>query len=135
MSPYHDHQRGFTLVEVIVALLVISLLAAGALIQRNQYLGEQYRAEQQFVAHAVAWNPLMEQYLANRGWLPVNSERTSKGRIEQWGRQWFWQLDTQATLGEQFFRYQTTVYELDGTGEPPAGQASAGSMLVYWIRE
>jgi type II secretion system protein I len=130
-----NKQRGFTLVEVMVALLVIGLLAAGALVQRNQYLGEQYRAEQQFLAHTVAWNPLMEQYQADRGWLAANSDRQSKGRVEQWGRQWYWRLDSQPTLGEQFFRYETTVYELEGTSKPTPDQASAGSMTVYWIRE
>ena len=127
--------NGFTLVEVMVALLIIGLLAAGALIQSNQYLADRYRAEQRFIAHSVAWNPLMEQYQASRGWLAANSSQQSKGKLEQWGRQWYWQLDTQATLGEQFFRYETTVYELDGGNEPAPDQPAAGSMIVYWINE
>ena len=131
-----DASRGFTLVEVMVALLVIGLLAAGALIKSNQYLEDRYRAEQRFVAQSVAWNPLMEQYLANRGWLPENTQRQTKGRVDQWGRSWYWEMSTLPTLGEQFFRYETTVFELEaGRSEPGTGQVNAGNLFVYWVRE
>lgn len=120
--------QGFTLVEVLVALLVIALLAGAALSLGSNYLLQQQRAEEGFVARAVAWNPLLEQYRASNGWLPANSPRAVNGEVGAWGRQWRWQLASEQTMGEQFFRYQVTVARADG-----APSAADAVLVAYWV--
>jgi len=134
-EPVSVRDRGFTLVEVLVALLVIALLAGAALSLGSNYLLQQQRAEEGFVARAVAWNPLLEQYRASNGWLPANSSRQTAGEVAAWGRQWRWQLASEPTMGEEFFRFQVNVSRADAAAARPGEPAPpADAVLVaYWV--
>jgi len=54
--------RGFTLIEVAVALTILSWVLGSSLFLVSQYADERLRMRERFLATQVAWNQLMEQY-------------------------------------------------------------------------
>lgn len=59
--------RGFTLVEVMVALLVIGLTYAGLIAAVGQFADERFAISQRVPAYQVAWNRLATEYLVGAG--------------------------------------------------------------------
>jgi type II secretion system protein I len=60
--------RGFTLMEVAVALLILSLVLASSLQVVGQYADERVLMRERFFANRVAWNRLLEKYEELEGW-------------------------------------------------------------------
>ena len=102
---------GFTLMEVAVALLILSTVLASSLQLVNQYADERVRMRDRFLANQVAWNSLMEQYREVQKW-PSGSgsaERSTKGVERQGDRDWRWQLKVEEAMGQNLYRYQIEV--------------------------
>lgn len=99
---------GFTLIEVAVALTILSLVVAGALTVVSQYSDERLRLRERAFATQVSWNRLLERYQIAEKWVSAMQRGTlaSKGVDEQYGRQWRWQLSTEAAMGQGLFRYE-----------------------------
>ena len=54
--------KGFTLIEVAVALVILSWVLGSAIFMVQQYADERLRLRERFFSSSVAWNRLMERY-------------------------------------------------------------------------
>ncbi len=120
-----DRRAGFTLVETLVALMVVAVAYAGVSTAVSQFLDQRHMVLERHAAHRVAWNRLMEQHLIARG--RVLEQRhfgEEEGSADFMGRRWHWQLTSENARGRGLVRYQVDVYD-PSRGEPPAGSLAA----------
>src|SRR5690606_25638938 len=59
--------RGFTLVETLVALLVVAIAYTGVSAAVGQFVDQRQRLMVRHEGHRIAWNRLVEQHLLARG--------------------------------------------------------------------
>lgn len=85
--------RGFTLLEVLVALAIFGLVAASVLSASARSLQTAARLEDKTLAMWIADNHLSELQLAET---PA-AEGRDQGELMFAGRRWQWQSETQAT--------------------------------------
>lgn len=87
------HARGFTLLEVLVALAIFALVAASVLTASARSVRTAAQLEERTLAMWVADNQLVELQL---GETPPADGR-DQGQVEFAGRRWLWQSEIQAT--------------------------------------
>ena len=63
-----SYGRGFTLIEVVIALFILSWVLSSAIYMVHQYADERVRLRERFLANQVAWNHLMEHYQQSQKW-------------------------------------------------------------------
>lgn len=102
------YSRGFTLIEVVIALFILGWVLSSAIYMVHQYADERVRLRERFLANQVAWNHLMEHYQQSQKW---NSSRSSpslkkKGVDEQAGQKWRWEVQIEKAMGQDLYRYQ-----------------------------
>jgi type II secretion system protein I len=103
--------RGFTLIEVLVALLIVSLVATGAFTAVSNFADQRVLLTTRFSGHWIAWNKLTEQYQVSKGWIDTTNYRAqTKGRADVAGQQWRWFLTKEKTLAANFYRYEVKVF-------------------------
>lgn len=119
---------GFTLIEVAVALTILSLVVAGALTVVSQYSDERLRLRERAFATQVSWNRLLERYQIAEKWVSATQRGTvaSKGVDEQYGQQWRWQMSTEAAMGQGLFRYEVKTGAADK-------QKSTAALAIYLV--
>lgn len=91
--PVRRRARGFTLLEILVALAVIALALAAIVGETAQRLSNAARLNDSTLAHWVAMNRVAEQQLST-AW-PTAGITT--GTVELAGREWFWTLKVSDT--------------------------------------
>lgn len=79
-------RRGFTLLEILVALAVIAIALAAIVGETAQRLGTAARLTDRTLAHWVAMNQVAEQQLSAE-W-PAAGVTT--GTVDLAGREWYW---------------------------------------------
>ena len=119
---------GFTLIEVAVALTILSLVLTGALSVVSQYSDERLRLRDRAFASQVSWYRLLERYQIAEKWVSSTQRATvaSKGIDEQYGQQWRWQMSTEAAMGQGLFRYEVKTGAADQ-------QQSTTALAIYLI--
>lgn len=133
----HIHNRGFTLIEVAVALIVVSLgmLAVietvGGTARNSTYMRDKT------VAHWVAMNKLTEvRLLASAPAIDKSSDE-----IEMGGREWRWTMEVTQTPVESIRRIDISVRPSDApenssmasvSGFYGTAVAPAGTAIVMW---
>ena len=119
---------GFTLIEVAVALTILSLVLTSALTVVSQYSDERLRLRERAFATQVSWNRLLERYQIAEKWVSSTQRGTvaSKGIDEQYGQQWRWQMSTEAAMGQGLFRYEVKTGAADQ-------QKSTTALAIYLI--
>lgn len=93
-SPRSDTQ-GFTLVEVLVALLVLALALVALQLRMSSYLDDAVYLRDRSLAQWVALNQVELLHIARRLDLPAEAE-ASGGSVRLAGREWYWQLQAEA---------------------------------------
>mgnify|MGYP000515753376 FL=1 len=85
--------RGFTLIEVAVALAILGWVMGSALYLVQQYADERIRLREQFYSSQVSWNRLLERYQNSEKWLVIgqSSGLSTKGVASQGDQEWRWQ--------------------------------------------
>ncbi len=121
---------GFTLLECLIALLIVALVMGGSLYQVSIYADQRATMEERFASHTVAWNRLMEQYQLVNGWTAPNAGlSSSSGNASEFGQIWNWELEAVPTLADNFFRYEVRVYPEESGQETEI----AGLLAAYFI--
>ncbi len=101
---------GFTLVEVLAALLIFSTAILGLMSAGTENIRIMSKIEQKQIAGIIADNQLI--LLQNdRRPLRVGSQ---KGNAEMAGRDWHWQIRTEETGQAGFFKLTAEVKLEDG---------------------
>ncbi|MBC7983968.1 MAG: type II secretion system minor pseudopilin GspI [Candidatus Obscuribacterales bacterium] len=85
--------RGFTLIEVLVALMIVSLGMLGVIQAVGQAASNSSYLRDKTIAHWVAMNRLTELRLQKQP--PARGE--SSGQVEMAGQRWRWQANVEQT--------------------------------------
>jgi len=122
--------EGFTLLETLVALVIMSLLLGGLYRAMSQQADERLRLNTRFLGQTAAWNRLLDQYQLVQGWVPRGNQLGQRsGNTELYGQTWYWELETQQTLGDNFYRYEVTTFNQPNTD----GAQSVSSLVAFYI--
>jgi general secretion pathway protein I len=113
-------QRGFTLMEVLIALLILSLAIAAVIKTVNSSAANAAYLRDRTLAHWVGMNTLAEQKLAPT-WPNVG---TQKGKSLMAGQTWYWQLTVNNTP-DRNIRHLEILVRLDKENEDPITTLSA----------
>ena len=105
MRRTHDNARGFTLIEVLVALVIVAVSMTGAILVVTQRARDGTYLRDKTFAHWIAMNLLTERRLQN-GAPPLG--KSSDG-VEFGGRQWRWTIEVKETAVESMRRLDVRV--------------------------
>lgn len=97
--------RGFTLVEVLVALAVLAIALAAIMRTMAQAIDTTATLREHDVALWVAQNRLAE-HMMRRDWPGVD---TTNGDAEMGGQKWFWREQVIATPEPKMRRIEITI--------------------------
>lgn len=100
-----DKKRGFTLLEVLVALAVFSVAAISLMKVSESQLRLSQRLEEKTFAHWIALNMITEMQ-SSQDW-PSIGEQT--GKVSMAGREWKMVVKTQATPVNRVRRIEISV--------------------------
>ena len=131
-------QRGFTLIEVLAALVIVSLGMLGVIQAVSQTASNSVYLRDKTLAHWIAMNRLTEVRLAQTA---PSVDKTSD-ELDYAGRRWRWTMDVQDTGITSMRRIDVRVSlaeaEDDGsalamlTGFYGDAIAKPGTVLVNW---
>ena len=110
MKKIYTH-HGFTLIEVVIALTILSWVLGSVLFLVSQYADERLLMRERFYGNQVAWNQLLNNYQKSMSWVSLTQSTKVElnGREQQGGQDWDWQLDVAPAMGRDLFRYHTSV--------------------------
>jgi general secretion pathway protein I len=117
--------KGFTLIEVMVALAVFAIAGTALLSSAQSNFGHLARLEKQTIASWIASNQLVEVSL-DKSWPPKNNK---KGETEFAGHEWFWLQKVEKTLNDNM-RAVTIEVRVNEADEQPMG-----SMTTYLTKK
>ncbi len=130
MRCYRD-KRGFTLLEVLVALMVISISLVAIAGEMISMLNAANTMQERTYASWIGHNKITEMRLAN----VVPDVSTSSGELDYANREWAWRAVVSETGVDNLFRVDVTISYPGGDpimraisgfiGEPvPPGQSN-----------
>lgn len=100
--------KGFTLLEVLIALTVIALVLPPLLINAAERVNGIKVMEEKIIANLVAQN-LVAQYRLESRLAGNRPPRREDGSELMAGRDWYWEIETEATEIENYFRLNARV--------------------------
>ncbi|PTU72708.1 type II secretion system minor pseudopilin GspI [Pseudomonas mangrovi] len=97
--------RGFTLLEVLVALGIFAIVAASVLTASSRSLQNAARLEEKTMAMWIADNRLSEMQLLD----PPPGDGRDQGEVDFAGRRWEWRSEVSATSEPAMRRVEVLV--------------------------
>lgn len=98
-------QRGFTLVEVMVALAIVAFSLTAVAASMSQMIDAANSMRERSYANWIALNKIAELRLASE----VLETSTTKGDVEFAGTEWSWEAVVSEVGVENLFRVDVTV--------------------------
>ena len=117
-----EAEKGFTIVETLVALFVFALTGVALITMQTQSTSALSRVETRALANLIAENNLIDA-MASRAALELGAR---SGEVEVAGRSWRWTLDIAATDDPTTLRLRSSVSD-------STGAASDFSVTAYAI--
>lgn len=110
--------RGFTLVEVMVALAIVALALPALMFALQQQVDATGYLRDKSMAHAVATNKLSEVRILAlaRGDLLKGRE---SGVVSMADREWYWWMESEVTEVPLFYRLEIDVALQEGDADTP----------------
>ena len=81
-------KKGFTLIEVLIAVLVLSVALGASLQAISSYTGFQATLKVRYYAHLIAWDVLMECYTKLRSDFKAKCDESGTVRLQD--KYWDW---------------------------------------------
>ena len=116
--------RGFTLVEVMVALAIVAIALPALLMALYQQIDDTAYLRDKTLAYMVAENKLAEIRLVIGSTRNLSAGKDS-GLASMADRDWYWWVETKTTEVEKFFRVDITVSLEEEEQEQPLYTLSA----------
>ena len=116
--------RGFTLVEVMVALAIVAIALPALLMALYQQIDDTAYLRDKTLAYMVAENKLAEMRLIISLTRNLSAGKDS-GLASMADRDWYWWVETKTTEVEKFFRVDITVSLEEEQQEQPLYTLSA----------
>ena len=116
--------RGFTLVEVMVALAIVAIALPALLMALYQQIDDTAYLRDKTLAYMVAENKLAEIRLVIGSTRNLSAGKDS-GLASMADRDWYWWVETKTTEVEKFFRVDITVSLDEQQQEQPLYTLSA----------
>jgi general secretion pathway protein I len=113
-----QHQAGFTLVEVMVALAVVAIALPALLVTLYQHVDATGYLRDKSMAQMVAANKLEELRILSHSGQSLLQGKDS-GVSTMAGREWYWWLESQPTEANNFYRVEIDVGASEEEGETP----------------
>ena len=114
----NQRQRGFTLVEVMVALAVVAIALPALLVTLNQHVDATGYLRDKSMAQMVAANKFEELRILSRAGESLLQGKES-GVSSMAGREWYWWLESQPTEANNFYRVAIDVAADEEQGATP----------------
>lgn len=118
--------RGFTLLEVLVALAVLALALAAGIKAAGSNIDNSAYLRNRTLAHWVAMNKLTEMQVFNK--FPATGT-TERGSLLLAGSEWYWTVQT--TLNKSLVEYEFGVANIQVRHSEDAKQALATVVAAY----
>lgn len=90
---YNKTQFGFTLLEVLIALFIITIAFAALIVGNSETVRHYSYIEDKSIAHWVGMNVATE---ARLGLLPIQ-RKEQQGQTTMLNKKWYWQVTTETT--------------------------------------
>ena len=100
--------RGFTLVEVMVALAVVAIALPALMVALYQHVDGTGYLRDKSLAQMVASNKMEELRILSQARQSLPSGEHS-GVSSMADRDWYWWLESQATVSENLLKFEITV--------------------------
>lgn len=110
--------RGFTLVEVMVALAVVAIALPAVMMSLYRQTDDTAYLRDKSMAHMVAANKLAEMRLVIASTRNLSAGKDS-GQAYLADRDWYWWVETKTTEVEKFYRVEISVASEEEHREQP----------------
>lgn len=111
---------GFTLIEILVALVVVAVALGAIVAETGNYVGNAAHMRDRTIAHWVAMNRVAEQHVAS-DW-PATGDTTGTALMAE--REWYWKMTVSETEDSDVRRIDVEV-RAARDAEKPAASAIA----------
>lgn len=112
-----SHDSGFTLIEVLVALLVFAALGFAVSARIGDVAQQGFQLERRALAHWVGQNQLQRLQLSRLGTTDPLTVGTRTERVFMGQRDWVVHIESKRTEQPLVNRVELSVYELDSNGD------------------